>query len=133
MKWEIFLRHNDEVLIIVLLIFMKCESSSILCPRKDVLLNKMKHQYLFCFFNLAVNSCFLISNLHKYHILLNITQKRLFKYQTWLIFSWHCKSCNVFTIYETLFQNVINIYQWFTNIKLKHLEKIGSAWFYQKK
>ena len=34
-----------------------------------------------------------------------------FKYQTWLTFSWHCKSCNVFTIYETLFQNVINIYQ----------------------
>ena len=35
---------------------------------KDGLFDRIEHPYLFKFFNLIVNSYFLISNPHKYHI-----------------------------------------------------------------
>ena len=52
---------------------------------------------------------------------------------------WHGKnSCHnyinvIFTIYETLFENVITILPITYQIKLKFLEKIRSAWFIYKK
>ena len=38
------------------------------CFTKDVLLDRIEHAYLFYCFDLVVNSSFLISNPHKYHI-----------------------------------------------------------------
>ena len=42
--------------------------SFLLSSIKAVLIDKIEHQYLFFCSNLVFNSCFLILNLHKYHI-----------------------------------------------------------------
>ena len=39
------------------------------------------------------------------------------------------QNVNDFTIYESLFQNFVKLYQQFNKIKLKCLQKTGSAWF----
>ena len=35
---------------------------------KDVLIDRIKHEHLFYCSNLVANSCFFISNRHKYHV-----------------------------------------------------------------
>ena len=45
-----------------------CKSYEMINLTKDVLLDTIKQEFLFRCCNLVANSCFLISNPHKYHI-----------------------------------------------------------------
>ena len=84
----------------------------------DVLIDRIEHEYLFYCSNLVTYGCFLIFNSHKYHIwfkrdravwvpkLIDIDIFMTNMVNIRVIIIWNV---NIFTIYETLFQNVINV------------------------
>ena len=50
---------------------------------KDVVLNRIEHEYLLDCINFAANSCFMVFHPHKYHIWLKIVPKLMHIFMTW--------------------------------------------------
>ena len=107
---------------------------------KDVLLNRMEHKYLCYFSNLDFNWVFFICNSHQYHIWFK--RDRKVQIPNFIDVLWHAEtSChnylnkmlNFYHIWNFIPKHHKNFTKKFINIKVKCLEKIGSAWFiYQK-
>ena len=62
-----FLNYVEHLLILASTV-TGCDSISAFASCKDVLIDKIEHEYLFCWSYLVVNCIFFISNPHKYHI-----------------------------------------------------------------